>query len=95
MIENLPIDRIFFFYYHIIVVLGGTLWHLPKFLQCILVKSTPSIILFIPPSPWNFPFDIHQPWVRETADNGATVRDVQINCYKKKRKNFLQGICCK
>jgi hypothetical protein len=35
--------------FFIIVVLGGTLRQLPKFLQCVIVEFTPSIIFLYPP----------------------------------------------
>jgi hypothetical protein len=35
-----------FILFFIVMLGGGTLWHLEKFLQCIMLEFTPSIILF-------------------------------------------------
>jgi hypothetical protein len=51
------VKKMWFFSLHLIFFYctEGALWHLPKFLQCLIVKFTASIILLYPPFPdsWN------------------------------------------
>jgi hypothetical protein len=38
----------------VVVLGGGTLWHVQKFLQRIILEFPPLQFSFIPPPPWKF-----------------------------------------